>query len=497
MKWKPDKNQIRWGITAFVTVALLLVFYYLLFHGSRVISGITSVMKSLMPVIYGVVIAYILEPVVHFFEKRLFAPYYVKKGIDLHSAEASRTRSRVRRICIVLTMLLFVFVVYAFLMIIIPQLIKSIQNILRNFPAYVANFTRFTNTYLADHPEMASTINSYMDQVWSWLNGFVNDTLIPQATVMLRRLSLSVVAFIGGVFNFVIGMIIAIYLLNGKEKFKSGAKKMAYALFKEDFANELVAGFRYTHYTFSGFIVGKLVDSLIIGILCYLGALILKTPYPVLMAMIVGVTNIIPFFGPYIGEIFTFILLLLIDPLGAVIFLLFVVVLQQIDGNILGPKILGNSTGLSAFWVIFAVLFFGNILGIAGWILGVPLFAVIYALISRIQDHLLAAKGLPVDTMIYGDAAYIRKNKVVMKKDADWDLYNVRHPTSIWRRIFKFGEKKGRTVQTSGNEKRADDGAGQLHIAGEETRKKEDKPLPGGEYELPETRGEEGADTSE
>ena len=452
MKWKPDKNQIRWGITAFLTAALVLVFYYMLFHGSRVLSGISSVMKSLMSVIYGVVIAYILEPVVHFFEKRLFAPHYLKKGVDLHSQEASRTRAKVRRICILITMLLFVLVLYAFLMIIIPQLIKSIQNISRNFPTYVSNFTKFTNTYLADHPDMAQTINSYLDQLWSWINGFVNDTLIPQATVMIRRLSLSVVAFVGGVFNFIIGIIIAVYLLNGKEGFKSGAKKFAYAMFKEDFANELIAGFRYTHYTFSGFIVGKLVDSLIIGILCYLGALILKTPYPVLMAMIVGVTNIIPFFGPYIGEIITFVLLLLINPLSSVMFFIFVVLLQQVDGNILGPKILGNSTGLSAFWVIFSVLLFGNIMGIAGWILGVPLFAVIYALISRTVDRLLVKKGLPVDTELYGDTAYVKNNAVVMKKDADWDLYNVRHPSSIWKRIFKLTGKKEKTSQEPAEE---------------------------------------------
>ncbi len=454
MKWKPDKNQIRWGITIFVTAALVLVFYYVLFHGSRLLSGISSVMKSLMSVIYGIVIAYILEPVVHLFEKRLFAPYYLKKNIDLHSPEASRTRGKVRRICITITMLLFVFAVYAFLWIIIPQLIKSVQNISRNFPTYVKNFTKFTNTYLADHPDIAGSINTYLDQLWSWINGFVNDTLIPQATVMIRRLSLSLVAFITGVFNFIIGIIIAIYLLNGKDHFKSGAKKLVYALFKEDFANELLAGFRYTHYTFSGFIVGKLVDSLIIGVLCYLGALVLKTPYPVLMAMIVGVTNIIPFFGPYIGEFLTFILLLLIDPLSSLVFLVFVVVLQQVDGNILGPKILGNSTGLSAFWVIFAVLFFGNIMGIAGWILGVPLFAVIYALISRMLGKMLAKKGLPVETDIYGDAAYIKDNAVIMKKDADWNLYNVRHPSSIWRRIFKFTDKKQKKPQDPPEEKK-------------------------------------------
>ncbi|MBR4529438.1 MAG: AI-2E family transporter [Lachnospiraceae bacterium] len=436
MKWKPDKNQIRWGVTAFVVVACCMLFYFVLFHGQKIASGIHSFLHAMMAVNCGIVIAYVLSPVLGFVEKRIFAPVYSKKGIDLHDPVYAKEKRSIRKWSLLVTMLLFLLAVGILLMVIIPQLIKSVRSIIVGLPFYVANIVRYSNTYLADHPDLAKSVESYYAQASGWITDFVNNTLIPQATVFIRGFSKSVLGFFSGFFNFIIGIIVAVYLLNSKESFKAGAKKGLYAFFKEDIANELLSGARFAHYTFSGFIVGKLVDSAIIGVITYVGALILRTPYPLLMAVIVGVTNIIPFFGPYIGEILTFILLLLINPLSSVIFLAFVIILQQIDGNILGPKILGNSTGLSSFWVIFSVLFFGSILGVAGWILGVPLFAVLYAMIGRLTDHFLRKRKLPVETEVYGEAAYAEKGVILQKPDADPDLYHVRHPVSIWKRIF-------------------------------------------------------------
>ncbi|MBR5116048.1 MAG: AI-2E family transporter [Lachnospiraceae bacterium] len=447
MKWKPDKNQVRWGVTLFVVAAAVLLFYYILFHGYKVTGGIKSMIASMMSITYGIVIAYILSPVMNFFEKRCFGRHYEKKGIDLKSPEGEKYRRRARNWSVTLTMLFFLLIILALLLVIIPQIVRSVRSIIVSFPTYANNIMKMTNTYLADNPEIASTINQYLGQMTAQITGFVNNTLIPQATTFLRRISQSLVAFVMGMFNFIIGIIVAIYLLNGKEGFKSGAKKLTYALFKEKTANELISGARYAHYTFSGFIVGKLFDSLIIGILCYIGAVILKTPYPVLMSVIVGVTNIIPFFGPYIGEFMTFLLLLLINPPAAVVFLIFVFVLQQFDGNILGPKILGGSTGLSAFWVIFSVLFFGSIFGVIGWVLGVPLFAVFYALVGRIEDHLLRKKKLPTEKEVYGETAYVEKGTLVHRNDADWDLYHVRHPQSVWKRIFGIRREMGQLAE--------------------------------------------------
>ncbi|MCR4763214.1 MAG: AI-2E family transporter [Lachnospiraceae bacterium] len=446
MKWKLDKKQIHWGLTAFLVAACVLLFYYLLFHGQSITKALRALTGSMMSVIYGIIIAYVLSPVMHLIEKRVFMPHYKRKGVDLYAPESARIRSRIRHISVLITIVFFLFILILLLAVVIPQLVRSVRSIVISFPIYVNNAARMSNMYLSDHPEIAQSISTYLDEVTEWLMKFMNNTVIPQATVFLRRFSQSVLAFLIGLFNFIIGIIVAVYLLNGKERFKSQGKKLVYALFKENTANELISGFRFAHYTFSGFIVGKLFDSLLIGVICYIGTLVLHTPYPVLMAVIVGVTNVIPFFGPYIGEILTFLLLILIHPVSALAFFAFLFVLQQFDGNILGPKILGNSTGLSSFWVIFSVLLFGNLFGVVGWILGVPIFAILYALVRRIANDLLDKKELPTQTILYGDVAYVKKGKPVLKRDADWDLYHVRHPQSAWKRIFSMKKEVGSRI---------------------------------------------------
>ena len=216
--------------------------------------------------------------------------------------------------------------------------------------------------------------------------------------------SLSVINILKGLWDFIIGFVISIYVLASKEKFAGQAKKMAYAFFEQKSANRLIKSFRFTHNTFIGFIGGKIVDSFIIGCLCFIGTTLLQTPYAALVSVIVGVTNIIPFFGPYLGAIPSAILILVVDPmhpLNCVYFVLFILVLQQFDGNFLGPKILGNSTGLTGFWVIFAITVFGGLFGILGMIVGVPIFAVIYAAIKAVVNTFLRKKDLPVETVKY------------------------------------------------------------------------------------------------
>ena len=216
---------------------------------------------------------------------------------------------------------------------------------------------------------------------------------------------------------------------------------MAYAFFKEDFANELVGGFRFVHNTFESFIGGKLIDSMIIGVICYFGCIILGINYPVLISVIVGVTNVIPFFGPYIGGIAGALLLVLIEPIQALIFLIFVILLQQFDGNILGPRILGGSTGLSSFWVIFSITFFGGLWGVVGWLIGVPVFAVFYALVSRITNHYLRKKELSEFTGDYYDLAYIEDKEYKLLSDKSNTKFNAVKKTSTFKKIFSGNNK--------------------------------------------------------
>ena len=158
---------------------------------------------------------------------------------------------------------------------------------------------------------------------------------------------------------------------------------------------------RYIHKVFGGFIIGKIVDSIIIGILCFLGLSVMNMPYTLLVSVIVGVTNVIPFFGPFIGAIPSALLILLVSPIQCLYFLIFILVLQQFDGNILGPKILGDTTGISSFWVLFSILLFGGLLGFVGMIVGVPIFAVFYRLLGDFINGLLEKKDLPVQTSQY------------------------------------------------------------------------------------------------
>ena len=227
---------------------------------------------------------------------------------------------------------------------------------------------------------------------------------------MISGVYTSVVSVVNLVKNALIGIIVMLYLLNIKDTLTAQAKKVIYSLFPLPAANEMVETWRYIHSVFGGFIIGKLVDSLIIGILTFIWLSVIKMPYTVLISVIVGVTNIIPFFGPFIGAIPSAVLVLLVNPKKCVWFLLSILVIQQLDGNIIGPKILGNSTGISSFWVLFSILLFGGILGPVGMIIGVPTFAVIYRLTAKWINRRLKKKELSTITDDYGTLDHIDEN---------------------------------------------------------------------------------------
>ena len=220
-----------------------------------------------------------------------------------------------------------------------------------------------------------------------------------------------VVNIVNLVKNTLIGIIVMLYLLNIKDTLTAQSKKIIYSLFPLPAANEIIEKWRYIHKVFGGFIIGKLVDSLIIGILTFVWLSIIKMPYTVLISVIVGVTNIIPFFGPFIGAIPSALLVLLVSPKKCLWFLLSILVIQQLDGNIIGPKILGNSTGISSFWVLFSILFFGGVLGPVGMIIGVPTFAVIYRLTAEWVNKRLKKKELSTITDDYGVLDHIDEDK--------------------------------------------------------------------------------------
>lgn len=405
MKFKLNNKYVRWGVTAFLVIVAGITFYYFVFHSSNIRSGVKMITDILMPVVVGMAIAYLLTPVLNFIESKLLYPLCNKLRIK----ESKKKNSIIRGLGILITAFLFVALIYVLLYMLISQIVPSVQNIVSNFDAYTSNFTKWLNQTMNDNPEVQAylvrTFDKYSNELESWITD-----ILPNTGQLIKTVSLSILGVVGVLWDFVIGFIISIYVLASKEKFAAQAKKVSYALFEKDTANTVIRNFRFTHKTFIGFLGGKIVDSIIIGILCFIGTSILKTPYAALVSVIVGVTNIIPFFGPFLGAVPSALLIFVVDPLhplNCLYFVIFIIVLQQVDGNIIGPKILGSSTGLAGFWVIFAITLFGGLFGVFGMIIGVPIFAVIYAGIRSGLNILLSKKEMPTELEKYRNLDYV------------------------------------------------------------------------------------------
>ena len=267
-----------------------------------------------------------------------------------------------------------------------------------------------------DNPDIERVVFRLFDEYSEKITDFLNHSIIPQMEVIVRQVSLSMIGLLKALWNFIIGFIISIYVMYNKESFAGQGKKLVFALFNTNTANQLIKDVRFTSDTFIGFISGKILDSFIIGCICFAGTSVMEIPYALLVSVIVGVTNVIPFFGPYLGAIPSAFLILMVNPIKCVYFILFILVLQQVDGNLIGPKILGESTGLSGFWVIFSITIFGGIMGIPGMIIGVPFFAVLYAMIRRFANRLLEKRGLPTETTKYLDVDYIEDNNIFVTR---------------------------------------------------------------------------------
>lgn len=405
MKFKLNNKYFQWGITAFLVIAASMTFYYLVFNSSNITDKISTIMGILLPVVFGLVTAYLLTPVLNFMEDRVLIPLFDKCRIR----QTPRRKKIIRGIGILVTAFLFVASIYGLISVLMSQIVPSVQGIVTNFDSYASNVSQWINQVLDDNPKfgenVSKTLDKFSEQLEEWLNH-----LIPGTATLIKTVSLSFINVLDVLWDFVIGFIISIYVLASKEHFAGQAKKIVYAVFEKGTANKIISSFRFTHRTFIGFLSGKLVDSLIIGVLCFIGTSLMKTPYAMLISLVIGVTNVIPFFGPFLGGIPCTILIFVVDPmhpLNCVYFALFVLALQQFDGNILGPKILGSSTGLTGFWVIFSITFFGGLFGVGGMIVGVPIFAVFYAAVRAVIETMLKNKKLPGETARYENVDYI------------------------------------------------------------------------------------------
>lgn len=392
MKVEWTKSMTKRVLVYIVAGIGILAAYFILINLKRVSGIFSSVSGILRPFIIAAIFAYIVNGPMMFFE-RLFGRLTDKK----------KPRPVLKRVlAIIAAWVASLAVLVLFFVIIVPDVKISITTLINNLPSYFESLKAFIVALAEKYQLDISYLNSFMnfqvtaDGIMEIIDKY-SDALIPQLA-NIANISVQIGSFIADV---IIAIIISVYLLFSKETLIAQLKKVLYALFNRKLADISVRVARETHRTFSGFINGKLLDSLIIGILCFIGMSILKFEYALLISFIVGVTNVIPFFGPMFGAVPSVLLLLMIDPWHALWFAVFIFALQQLDGNVIGPKILGDSTGLPALWVMFAILVGGALWGVAGMFVGVPLFAVIYRFSKEILENLLKKKNMPENTSAY------------------------------------------------------------------------------------------------
>ncbi|MCI7768579.1 MAG: AI-2E family transporter [Oscillospiraceae bacterium] len=389
---KVDWNSKYTTISAYtvITFSICLVMVIFVAKFSAITGALGTAVDTLSSFVWGFVIAFLLNPIMMAVEKLM------KKLV-----ERKKPHPKLCRFIGTIAAILFGFAVIAALIaIIVPQVLESLMKIFSNAQNYINNIYTWINTTLAEYPDIATYLNGQLDKVEATVLNAVN-SLIPKVGDWAIKLKDGAVGFAIALKDFIIGFIVAVYLLLDKEKFIAQCRKINIALFPEKVSTEIGRIFSKINKSLNGFITGKILDSFIIGMICFILMTIFKMEFPVLISTIIGITNIIPFFGPFIGAIPSALLLLISAPSQTLWFILMILVLQQFDGNILGPHILGDSTGLPAFWVMFAIFLGGGLFGFAGMLLGVPIFAVIYALIQEIIESLLKKKGLPSETEAY------------------------------------------------------------------------------------------------
>lgn len=384
INWNSKYTTI--AIYSFLVAVSVILFYLAISQVSIFTDKLDSIIVIFQPFIIGFSIAYIINFLLEFYENRVFETKYIKK-LKLKSK---------RGLAIFISYVTAFFIISMVVKFLLPQLIDSILGLVNDIPTYINNATELINKLIKDlniEDQYSQTLIDNFNNLVNYIIRFVTN-LIPALGIFVTKIASSI-------WNVVLGIIVSVYLLIDKEKLCALSKKITFGLLPENYANNLIKLVHKSNYTFGRFLIGKIIDSLIIGVLTFIILTIFKMPYTILVSVIVGITNIIPFFGPFIGAIPSFIIILFVSPVQAVWFLLIIFFIQQLDGNVIGPKILGDSIGISAFWILFSILVAGKVLGLVGMIIGVPLFAIFYSIVKGFIEGRLKKKGLKTDTKDY------------------------------------------------------------------------------------------------
>jgi len=369
------KRYLKIGITGAAILASGILCAFVLFKMPVIISVLKGITEILKPFLYGVVFAYLLAPLCNKIEEKLFQIFPKAK---------TKARRFICFIAIVISLCVAIAVIWLIIMMIIPQVWNSVMKIIQMVPQKLIVVNNWIEHMLENQPELQAYFEEFSSQAESNIDSLLNVDTIQKVQSIINSLSVQLFGVLGVVKNIFLGLLISAYLLGSRKLFGAQAGLILHGVFSDKWAKIIEEEIRYTDKMFNGFLVGKIIDSAIIGLLCFAGTSIMGFEAPAFISVIIGITNIIPFFGPFIGAIPCGLLLLLENPMHCLYFIIFIFVLQQLDGNVIGPKILGNTTGVSSFWVLFAILLFGGMWGVVGMVIGVPLFAVIYDIIRKL-----------------------------------------------------------------------------------------------------------------
>lgn len=385
-KWNERYNTI--AIYSLIVAFISIVFYLIASEVSQFKIHVGQYISTVYPIIIGLVMAYLFNFILEFFEKHLLK--------NMMTKEKGKKLGRI--LGILLTYIVVSFLLYLFIKFVLPQLVSSIIGLVNDIPSYITEISRevikFTNEL-----NIEQEYYNILLEKWNEFQAFI----INFATGLIPKLGNMAKSILSSIWNIALGIIVSVYLLIEKEKFMALSRKIVTSMFSERTRDKIFELARRGDHIFGRFLSGKILDSTIIGILTFIILTIFKMPYTILVSFIVGVTNIIPFFGPFIGAVPSFFIILFVSPVKALWFLVIILVIQQIDGNIIGPKILGDSLGISAFWILFSLLVTGKLLGFVGMVIGVPLFVFIYSIIKDIVEYQLDKRGLPKETKDYYD----------------------------------------------------------------------------------------------
>lgn len=392
---KGKSHYFKLGLTIFLTVAACILFFFVIFRMENILNYIGKILKAGEPIIIGLMLAYLLMPVKNFVEK----PTY--KWLQKRGVKEEKSKKLARGIGIAGTVVFLLALIVMFIAILAPALTNSVSVLGAKMPKYVETFTEWIQESKVGDSSFSYYVAEVITTAATAVEDWIVNSVLPEAQQYIAQITSGVLSVVKALLNFIIGIIVMVYVMAIQETLLGQTKKIIYAVFPAKKGNKIIEIFRKSNQIFGGFITGKIIDSAIIGVICYIGCMILRIPSALLVAVIVGVTNVVPVFGPFIGAIPSILIVLIQSPIHGLYLAIFILILQQVDGNIIGPKILGDTTGLSSFWVMFSILVAGGLFGFFGMLLGVPIFAVIYYLCQQGLKYRMEKRGLSNRTEDY------------------------------------------------------------------------------------------------